>query len=45
MGYDRQVLPPDRDQPEAGISWKRVIVTILVVGLFVAISFYAYSGR
>jgi hypothetical protein len=44
MGYDRELLPPDRDQPDTSFSWMRVIVTVVMFALFVAISIYAFSG-
>lgn len=43
MGYDRELLPPDRDQPESRLSWKGVIVALVVIAGLVAISIYAFS--
>ena len=41
MGYDRETLPPDRDQPEARFPWTRVVVALVIIALFFAISIYA----
>ncbi|MGH8914608.1 MAG: hypothetical protein ACRDZM_08860 [Acidimicrobiia bacterium] len=44
MGYDRVILPPDRDEPETRRPWRRVLVAVIVVALFIAISIYAFSS-
>ena len=44
MGYDREMLPPDRDEPEARFSWARVAVAVVIIALFFAVSIYAFSN-
>jgi len=44
MGYDRAILPPDRDEPESRFPWTRVLIAVVIVALFVAVSIYALSS-
>jgi hypothetical protein len=44
MGYDREILPPDRDQPEARFPWTRVVVAVVIIALFFLVSIYAFSS-
>jgi hypothetical protein len=44
MGYDRGTLPPDRDEPETRLPWKRLLVAVVVIALALAIAIYAMSA-
>jgi hypothetical protein len=44
MGYDRGTLPPDRDEPETRLPWKRLWVAVVVIAVALAIVIYAMSA-
>jgi hypothetical protein len=43
MGYDRGILPPDRDEPETRLQGKRLLVAVVVIALVLAGVIYAMS--